>query len=174
MASDFIFKWPVFKNTNHQKRTKNIVQYFAASLFHTMVLRSAKIPAVLNRICDERIPSALLVTFEGEILGESTAFPHQKTPEALGALVADIASDYQRAGEDYAAIEGQRSKSHLECLLISMSDGLIGVSACDGVDCFVIATAKPDAPPGLLKGRLESLASFVQDSMSILTESAWI
>ena len=137
-----------------------------------MVLRSAKIPAVLNRICDERIPSALLVTFEGEILGESTAFPHQKTPEALGALVADIASDYQRAGEDYAAIEGQRSKSHLECLLISMSDGLIGVSACDGVDCFVIATAKPDAPPGLLKGRLESLASFVQDSMSILTESA--
>mmetsp|Transcript_18828 Transcript_18828/g.24236 ORF Transcript_18828/g.24236 Transcript_18828/m.24236 type:complete len:138 (-) Transcript_18828:155-568(-) len=136
------------------------------------MIRSCRIPFVLNRICDESIPSALLVTFEGEILGESTSFPHHKDPSAFGTLVADIASDYQRAGEDYAAIDTvQRSKSHLQCLLIEMDGGCIGVSACAGIDCFVIAVAKPDTPPGVLKGRLQSLASFVQDSMSTLTEA---
>mmetsp|Transcript_10529 Transcript_10529/g.21659 ORF Transcript_10529/g.21659 Transcript_10529/m.21659 type:complete len:146 (-) Transcript_10529:209-646(-) len=145
------------------------------------MIRSCRIPAVLNRVCDESVPSALLVTFEGEILGESTAFPHHKDASSFGTLVADIASDYQRAGEDYASIDGNQninpgqepqSKSHMQCLIIEMDSGCIGVSACAGVDCFVIAVAKPQTPMGLLKGRLLSLASFVQESMSTLAETS--
>ncbi|KAL7565108.1 hypothetical protein ACA910_005116 [Epithemia clementina (nom. ined.)] len=140
------------------------------------MIRACRIPPVLNRICDESIPSALLVTFNGEILGASNAFPHHKDPAFFGTLVADIASDYQRAGEDYSSINhhaaSPASKSHLRCLLIEMDGGCVGVSACSAVDCFVIAVARPDTPHGLLKGRLEKLASFIEESLSILSENS--
>jgi len=147
------------------------------------MIRSARIPAVLDRVCDgDVIQQALLVTADGELLGCSTsAASHQnKTMSAsFGTLVADIAVDYQRLGEEYATAlpEQQRSSSssssssHLQCLLIEMDLGLVAVTACRGVDCFVLAVASPGAPLGLVKARLQVLAVHVQESLSTLTET---
>jgi hypothetical protein len=49
-----------------------------------------------------------------------------------------------------------------------MDLGLVGITSCSG--CFVIAVAKPDTPPGLMKARLQTLAVHVQESLSALTE----
>ena len=141
------------------------------------MIRSCRIPPVLNRICDEQIPTALLVTLDGELLGTSNIYPHVKDPESFGTLLADIAVDYKRLGEEYAsaATTEQRprssSSSHLQCLLIQFDGGLAGAAACESADCLVLAMAKPDTPPGLLKARLQSLADHVQESMSLLMES---
>lgn len=135
------------------------------------MIRSGRIPPVLNRICDEQVPTALLVTFDGELLGTSNSFPHHsKDPESFGTLLADIAVDYRRLGEEYAAAE-DKAKSQMECLLIQMDGGLAGAAACESIDCFVLAVAKPNTPPGLLKARLRSLADHVRESMSLLTEA---
>ena len=108
---------------------------------------------------------------DGELLGASDLYPHHKEPESFGTLVAEIAADYNNCGAEYVAVDGvQRSKSHLQCLLIEMEGGLIGVSACQGIDCFVLAVAKPNTPPGLLKARLQSLAVHIQESLSMLTD----
>jgi hypothetical protein len=161
------------------------------------MIRSCRIPPVLDRICDGKIRTALLVTADGELLGTSTpqappsteapqadsnsssTFPHptalsskllQDDPEAFGALVADIALGYCRLGEEYAAVDAvQRSRSHMQCLLMEMDRGLVGVSSCVGCDCFVIAVAEPDAPPGLLKARLQALAAYVQEQFSAVS-----
>jgi hypothetical protein len=160
------------------------------------MIRSCRIPPVLDRICDEKIRIALLVTADGELLGASTprAPPStaakeadarstvsppaaalsskllQDDPEAFGALVADIALGYCRLGEEYAAVDAvQRSRSHMQCLLMDMDKGVVGVSSCLGCDCFVIAVAEPDAPPGLLKARLQALAVHVQEAFSAVS-----
>ena len=136
------------------------------------MIRSCRIPPVLNRICDETIHSTLLVTNDGELLGSSTN-NQTKDPEAFGTLVADIAMDYVRLGQDFADVDAvQRNKSHMQCLLIEMEQGLIGISSCLGIDCLVIAVAKHDAPPGWVKARLQALAVYVQEALSTLTEAA--
>lgn len=134
------------------------------------MIRSSRVPLLLNRICDEKIPRALLVTFDGELLGTSNVYPHPKDPDSFGTLLADIAVDYKKLGVDFAALE-ERRKSNLDCLLIDLEGGIAGVAACEAVECFVLAVAKPDTPPGLLKARLRSLADHVQESMSVLMES---
>ena len=134
------------------------------------MIRSGRIPPVLNRICDEQIPTAMLVTTDGELLGTSNLYPNKAiNAESLGTLLADIAVDYKRLGEEYAAAAEKRS-SHLDGLLISFQGGLCGAASCEP-DCFVLAVAKPDTPPGLLKARLRSLADHVQESMSLLMET---
>jgi hypothetical protein len=137
------------------------------------MIRSCSIPPVLNRICDDTIHSALLVTTDGELMGSSTKNSNRiKDPQALGTLLADVGVDYMRLGEEYAGVdEVQRSKSHLQCLLIEMECGLVGIAACLGIDCLVIAVANPDAPPGLVKARLQALAAHVQESLSTLAET---
>jgi hypothetical protein len=112
-----------------------------------------------------------LVTSDGELLGTSTAqSPNVKDPESFGALVTDVANEYCRLGEEYAAVDAvQRSRSHMHCLLVEMSAGLVGVSSCVGCDCFVIALAAHDAPPGLVKARLQALAAHVQDAFSAVS-----
>jgi hypothetical protein len=133
------------------------------------MIRSTRIPSVLNRICDDSVMSALLVTADGELLGASNKNP-QRNPESFGTLLADIAIDYHRLGEEFSAVDdnAERPKSHMECLLIEMDLGLVGITSCSG--CFVIAVAKPDTPPGLMKARLQTLAVHVQESLSALTE----
>ena len=60
----------------------------------------------------------------------------------------------------------------MEVLLMHFDHGaMAAVTACDGIDCFLVAVAKPDTPPGLLRARLRSLADHVQESMSLLMES---
>ena len=199
------------------------------------MIRACRIGPILNRICmDDKdgITCALLVTFDGEILGESTIHPqqHSQDPSFFGTLVADIASDYQRAGEDYIHIHNnhhhvdgnnnnnnnnnddndnndnneeedekynhhphgttttrrrrrkkqqqkkqhknssssssRHDSSHLQFLFIELEGGCIGISPCLQLDCFVMAVTQPDTPPGLLKLKLESLATFVQESLS--------
>jgi hypothetical protein len=63
-------------------------------------------------------------------------------------------------------------RSYMQCLLIEFDFGLVGVASCLGIDCLVIAVAKPDAPPGLIKARLQALAVHVQEAFSTLTEQA--
>jgi hypothetical protein len=142
-----------------------------------IMIRSGRIPPVLNRICDDTIHSALLVTNDGELLGASNVnFKLQNSinsrdPEAFGTLLADIALDYLRLGEEYAAVDAvHRNKSHMRCLLMELDLGLVGVASCLGIDCLVIAVADADAPPGLVKAKLQALAVHVQEALSPLTE----
>lgn len=88
------------------------------------MIRSTRIPPILNRICDDVVYSALLVTADGELLGASTKRSTSSlVPPAiasaaasgvgddmdhLGTLIADIAVDYQRLGEEYAGVEQQQ------------------------------------------------------------------
>jgi hypothetical protein len=118
------------------------------------MIRSRRIPQVLDRICDDKlILSALLVTADGELLGTSTNRQAlQPDPESFGTLVADMAVDYIRLGEDY----GNGSNEQ----------GTVGVAQCG--DCFVMAVAAPDAPLGLIKARLEAVAVHVQEGLSTL------
>ena len=148
------------------------------------MIRSCRIPPILNRVCDDVIHSALLVTADGELLGASTKkssaslFATDSTSmasgaiENLGTLVADIAVDYHRLGEEYAGVDGaQRSKSQLQCLLMELELGLVAVSSCGSFDCLVIAIASPTAPLGLVKARIQTLALYVQEALSPLAEN---
>jgi len=76
------------------------------------MIRSCRIPSVLQRICtDNVIQTALLVTTDGELLGSTaTTFVSpdgttKKSIESLGTLIADIAVDYSRLGEEYANLD---------------------------------------------------------------------
>lgn len=137
------------------------------------MIRSCCIPPVLNRVCDDTIHSALLVTTEGELMGASTKNTSRITDaQAIGTLLADIGVDYMRLGEEFAAVDAvQRSKSHMQCLLIELEQGVVGIAACLGVDCMVIAVADPNTPLGIVKAKLEALSGYVQESFSSLAES---
>lgn len=139
------------------------------------MIRSCRIPPVLNRICDEQIPAALLVTFDGELLGTSNVYPHAKDPESFGTLLADIACDYKRLGDEYnnavVAQDRTSSSSHLDCVVMTFQGGVAAAAACQALDCFVLCVAKPDTPLGLIKARLRALADHVQESMSLLMEA---
>eukprot|EP00531_Pseudo-nitzschia_arenysensis_P013752 CAMPEP_0116134672 /NCGR_PEP_ID=MMETSP0329-20121206/10776_1 /TAXON_ID=697910 /ORGANISM="Pseudo-nitzschia arenysensis, Strain B593" /LENGTH=192 /DNA_ID=CAMNT_0003629409 /DNA_START=187 /DNA_END=765 /DNA_ORIENTATION=- len=76
------------------------------------MIRSARIPSVLRRICtDNVIQTALLVTTDGELLGSTaTTFlspdgTTKESIESLGTLIADIAVDYGKLGEEYANLD---------------------------------------------------------------------
>lgn len=216
-----------------------------------MMIRSCRIPAILSRICtdDSVIQVAMLVTNDGELLGSTSATfinPEgvRESIENLGTLIADIAVDYQRLGDELSGLDGSgggppissqqhhlydtslqdshqqppqplvptnqatwsastsnssntsigggnggggaggnlvvsganagttKKASHLQFLLLELEQGLIGVSTCVGIDCMVIAIAGSlDAPPGLIKASLLSMAEHVQEGLSPLTET---
>ena len=212
------------------------------------MIRSCRIPSVLSRICvgDDVIQTAMLVTNDGELLGSTSSTyintdGNRESIENLGTLIADIAVDYQRLGDEFAildptssstaapmtsplstALTGQqqlssaqspqppvptlpssatsastsssgnnlsvgnttsgtdsasggasgKKVSHLQFLLLELEQGLIGVSACAGIDCMVIAIASnPNAPAGMIKARLSAMAEHAQEALSPLTES---
>jgi hypothetical protein len=150
------------------------------------MIRSARIPHILSRICtDHVIQTAVLVTSDGELLGStSTTFvsPDGSTRESvehLGTLIADIAVDYQRLGNEYAALDNgttpqpPQKKSHMQCLLLELEQGLVGVSGCVGVDCLVIAIAAPNAPLGTITARLQAITEYVQEALSPLSETVY-
>ena len=177
------------------------------------------------------IRTAILCTADGELLGSTastfvgsnnsshtvtttTASNNNNTPlppkvesvDSLGTLIADIAVDYARLGDEYTALDlgyhgtdginhGNRShpnaqnnsnssgggdsgvpstkRNTLQCLFLEMELGLIGVSACPGVDCLVIAIASPDAHLGSVKSRLQTIATYVTEALSPLTEMSY-
>ncbi len=155
------------------------------------MIRSCRIPSVLRRICtDSVIQTALLVTTDGELLGSTaTTFlspdgTTKESIESLGTLIADIAVDYGKLGEEYANLDPPNTiitttvnkppsapstkKSHLQCLLLELELGLVAVSTCVGVDCMVIAIAAPNAPLGTVKARLQAITAHVQEGLSPL------
>ena len=153
------------------------------------MIRSCRIPPILNRVCDDVIHSALLVTADGELLGASTkkssaslftssegtsSSSSSGAIENLGTLIADIAVDYHRLGEEYAGLEGaqRNNKSQLQCLLMELELGLVAVSSCGSFDCLVIAIASPTAPLGLVKAKIQTLALYVQEALSPLAENS--
>lgn len=146
------------------------------------MIRSARIPSVLSRICtDKVIQTAVLVTADGEMLGSTSSTfvgvdGNRESIEHLGTLIADIAVDYQRLGDEYAGLDGNTTttkKSHLQCLLLELEQGLVGVSSCIGSDVLIIGIAAPNAPLGMIKARLETIAEHVQEALSPLTEISY-
>jgi hypothetical protein len=148
------------------------------------MIRSARIPGILSRIAsDHVIQTAVMVTGDGELLGAtSNTFisPDGSTRdsmESLGTLIADIAVDYQRLGEEYALLEPSATpapkKSHLQCLLLEFDHGLVAISSCVGVDCLVIGIAAPNAPMGMIKARLQAITEHVQEALAPLTEATY-
>eukprot|EP00977_Amphora_coffeiformis_P007721 scaffold1690_cov182-Amphora_coffeaeformis.AAC.78 len=151
------------------------------------MIRSCRIPAVLNRICDEQIPTAMLVTLDGELLGTSNINSNNnnntvnpvfgtmiKDADSFGTLLADIAVEYKKLGDEYAAASDTTTTTTrtMDTLLLHFDSGATAaVAACPTIDCFVLAVATPGTPPGLLRARLRSLADHVQESMSLLMES---
>ena len=137
------------------------------------MIRSRHIPQVLDRICDEKaILSAVLVTMDGELLGTSTnTSALLPDPESFGTLVADIAVEYIRLGDE-SNTSTNRTKTtatQLQCLLLELDLGIVAASQC-GPDFLVLAVAAPDAPPGAIKARIEAVSVFVQEALSTLTE----
>jgi predicted regulator of Ras-like GTPase activity (Roadblock/LC7/MglB family) len=128
------------------------------------MIRSRRIPQVLDKICDEKdILSAALVTSDGELLGTSTSKQGlTPDPESFGTLVADIAIDYIRLGEEY----GNGGRSQLQCLLMELEQGTVAVSQCG--ECLVLAVAAVNAPPGLVKAKIEAVAIHVQEALLTL------
>jgi hypothetical protein len=145
------------------------------------MIRSARIPSVLSRICsDEVIQTAILVTADGELLGSTSPTfvgvdGNRESIDSLGTLIADIDIDYQRLGDEYAGIDEQSpaKKSHLQCLLLELEQGLVGVSSCIGSDVLIIGIAAPNAPLGMIKARLETITEHVQEALSPLTETSY-
>jgi len=164
------------------------------------MIRSARIPSILSRITtDNVIQTAILVTGDGELLGATSPTPFgvshtttttgdagggmtKESMESWGTLIADIAIDYRRLGEEYVHLEQQQQdsttttsgghkRSHLKCLLLELDHGLVAVSACAEVDCLVIGIAAPNAPMGMVKARLEAMAEHVQEALAPLTET---
>lgn len=155
------------------------------------MIRSARIPNILNRIAsDNVIQTAVLVTGDGELLGAtSNTFVSpadgstRDSMESLGTLIADIAVDYQRLGEEYAHLDpssssssgavSPRKTSHLQCLFFELDHGLVAVSSCVGVDCLVIGIAAPNAPMGMIQARLQAITEHVQEALAPLTEAMY-
>ena len=182
-------------------------------LYHyiMMMIRSTHIPIILNRICDETtIRLALLVTADGELLGTSSASsrrmppvlsqtlpPPLPSPESLGTLLADIAWDYQRLGEEFVLLNDSTNCCHndmdhddpvttttptlvsqMECVFLEMEYGIVGISACNDhhhtndhntttIGCFVMVIATPEAPLGWIRQRLQTVTTHIQESFRL-------
>lgn len=162
-----------------QTNKQQISQYF----LRESMIRSARIPSVLSQICsDQVIQTAVLVTADGELLGSTSATfvgadGNRESIENLGTLIADIAVDYQRLGDEYAGLDNTSGnppkKSHLQCLFLELEQGLVGVSRCMGSDVLIIGIAAPNAPLGMIKARLETITEHVQEALSPLTETSY-
>lgn len=183
------------------------------------MIRSTRIPAILNRICTAAaaedggsrtiLASALLVTADGELLGASsssrssssntpTTAPNLQlqNPESFGTLLADIAMEYQRLGEEFAsgnshdsnptittatntaavaadttATTNSHNGSQMQCLLLEMEAGLVGIAPC-GYGCLVMIVGAPNAPLGWIRNQLQIVALHIQESLSTTTTAS--
>ena len=129
-----------------------------------MMIRSCRIPPSLSRICGEGIQAALLVTTDGELLGASYPLPAEleKSVSQVGSLVTEIAADYSRLGHEL-------NSSELQFLILELELNTVAVSSA-GSDWLVICICDRDAPHGMLKARLQALASQVQEALTPLQE----
>lgn len=71
------------------------------------MLRASNIPPLLSRITGDGIHTALLVTSDGELLGSSSTssyYSDNNNIASVGSLIAEVASEYKRAGNDLSII----------------------------------------------------------------------
>lgn len=130
----------------------------------TMMIRSCRIPPMLSRICGDGVEAALLVTTDGELLGVSHPLPEtlEKTISEVGSLVTEVFADYARLGVEL-------DSPHLQFLTIELELNTVAVSSA-GSDCLVICVCAPKTPQGMIKARLQALASHVQEALTPLQE----
>jgi predicted regulator of Ras-like GTPase activity (Roadblock/LC7/MglB family) len=119
---------------------------------------------MLSRICGNGIQAALLVTTDGELLGTSSPLDEtlEKSICETGSLITDIAADYQRLGHEL-------DSPSLQFLLLELDLSTVAVCSA-GKDCLVICLADPATPHGMIKARLQALASHVKEALTPLTE----
>lgn len=90
------------------------------------MLKSSRIPPLLNRICQNGISSAYLITTDGALLGASSSstttseitsassspltsssfhLHHPMDPSDLAALVAEVVEDYRKLGSELSLLK---------------------------------------------------------------------
>ena len=110
------------------------------------MIRSCRIPAVLRRICGNNtedtagaaIQVALLVSTDGELLGSTaTTFVGpdgtSESIESLGALIADIAVDYSKLGEEYANLDPPNYNNNTTIYTTGSSGSVTGGASVSSV-----------------------------------------
>lgn len=110
------------------------------------------------------LPTALLVTTDGELLGTSYPLPEslEKSISQVGSLVTEIAADYTRLGHEL-------DSPQLDFLSLELQQHTVAVASATS-DCLVICICSPQAPHGMYKARLEALALQVQEALSPLSQ----
>jgi predicted regulator of Ras-like GTPase activity (Roadblock/LC7/MglB family) len=138
-----------------------------------MMIRSNRIPPVLNRICGNGIETAILVTADGELLGTSSSaiYYNNNKKKAAGLLLADQATLITDICSDYGRMGQELRQRQLNFVSFELDQGTVGVASA-GPDCFVIAIATTNVAPGLLKARLTACAGYVQEAFTPLVEPA--
>ena len=73
------------------------------------MIRSRRIAPFLSRICEGGIVMSLLVTSDGELLGSHVVEenPIALEPSDVGALVTEVAADYQRLGTELQRLDNK-------------------------------------------------------------------
>jgi hypothetical protein len=119
------------------------------------MLRSSRIPTLLNRICTDGIVSSYLITIDGELLGCSNIQPHSTSsssnpkntspispedsedprstwenmdPSDIGALVAEVVEDYKRLGLELALLNPPNTNVDKQ----SNASGVVGNTGSGG------------------------------------------
>jgi hypothetical protein len=139
------------------------------------MLKSSRIPPLLNRVCNNGISSAYLITSDGALLGASSTFAHPIDPSDLGALVAEVVEDYKRLGTELSLIKkkddhnlsssassSMEEKKEKICVLIQLEKGLLGISSA--TDSTYVVALGESVQHGWLKMQLQALAGHVRDS----------
>ena len=139
---------------------------------------------------------SLLVTSDGELLGSHVVEenPIALEPSDVGALVTEVAADYQRLGTELQRLDNKaagvvgtisqnnkssnenttnsnknlvnNNKGLLPCLLVEMDEGYwVGIAGASS-DTYVVAIAEPSVPQGLIKERLLAVSRHVKESFS--------
>lgn len=184
------------------------------------MLRSRHIPSLLSRICTDGIDTALLVTMDGELLGRGHAalpddvvvdddvdehgasssssslppsFLSSVDASDAGALVAEVAGDYRRAGRELSLLgplssslgsaaasassssastdrSGRRPPAPPTFFLLESERGSIGIADA-GEFWTVVAVAREGTDVGLLRARTIALAGHVREAFEQLTSS---
>ncbi len=160
------------------------------------MIRSRRIAPFLSRICEGGIIMSLLVTSDGELLGSHVVEenPIALEPSDVGALVTEVAADYQRLGTELQRLDNKaagvvgtisqnnkssnenttnsnknlvnNNKGLLPCLLVEMDEGYwVGIAGASS-DTYVVAIAEPSVPQGLIKERLLAVSRHVKESFS--------
>lgn len=142
------------------------------------MLKSSRIPPLLNRVCNNGISSAYLITSDGALLGASSSSSHNIDPSDLAALVAEVVEDYKRLGSELSMIKkkddttannlssstssSMEEKKEKLCVLIQLEKGLLGIASA--TDSSYVVALGESVQHGWLKMQLQALAGHVRES----------